>query len=187
LEEQEFQAVVYAAQHGDQAALTLLFRELQPRLLRFLRAQAPQAADDLAGEVWLNFAHVFPKFTGDEIGLRALVFTIARRRLTDHIRAVGRRRTDAAGDSTSFAAYATTETSDDQALSNLGAQQATDLIVAALNPEQAEVVLLRVLGDLDVDQVAEITGRSANWVRVTQHRALRRLAERIGPRLGVMR
>ena len=36
---------------------------------------------------------------------------------------------------------------------------------------------LKVLGDLDADQVGEVMGRSANWVRVTQHRALARLAD----------
>ncbi|MEY2754142.1 MAG: hypothetical protein RJB65_500, partial [Actinomycetota bacterium] len=41
----------------------------------------------------------------------------------------------------------------------------------------AEVVLLRVLADLDAESVARIMGRSAGWVRVTQHRALARLAE----------
>jgi DNA-directed RNA polymerase specialized sigma24 family protein len=46
---------------------------------------------------------------------------------------------------------------------------------------------LRVLADLGVDEVAAIMGRTANWVRVTQHRALRRLASRLGPKLDVMR
>jgi RNA polymerase sigma-70 factor, ECF subfamily len=61
------------------------------------------------------------------------------------------------------------------------------LMFELLPRDQAEVVLLRVLGDLDADQVAEIMGRSANWVRVTQHRALRRLADRLGPKVGVTR
>jgi DNA-directed RNA polymerase specialized sigma24 family protein len=54
-----------------------------------------------------------------------------------------------------------------------------------LPPDHAEVVLLRVLGDLDAAHVAEVMGRSVSWVRVTQHRALRRLAERVGSRLDV--
>ena len=40
---------------------------------------------------------------------------------------------------------------------------------------------LIVLGDLDVAHVAEVMHRSPNWVRVTQFRALRRLAEHFPP------
>lgn len=43
-------------------------------------------------------------------------------------------------------------------------------------PDQAEVVLLRVVAGLSVEQVAKILGKSAGSVRVAQHRALRRLA-----------
>ena len=56
-----------------------------------------------------------------------------------------------------------------------------------LSGDQAEVLLLRVLADLDVDQVAAIMQRSPNWVRVTQHRAVRTLAKRLGPKIVVMR
>ena len=56
-----------------------------------------------------------------------------------------------------------------------------------LSGEQADVLLLRVLADLDVEQVASIMQRSPNWVRVTQHRAVRRLAKRLGPKIVVMR
>ena len=41
--------------------------------------------------------------------------------------------------------------------------------------DQAEVVLLRVIGGLSVEQVAEIMDRRPGSVRVLQHRALKRL------------
>ena len=46
-----------------------------------------------------------------------------------------------------------------------------------LPPDQAEVVLLRVLGELEVEQVADIVGKSKGAVRVAQHRALQRLQQ----------
>ena len=49
--------------------------------------------------------------------------------------------------------------------------------MAQLSEEQAEVILLRVVADLPVAEVARITGRTAGAVRVMQHRALRKLAE----------
>ena len=51
--------------------------------------------------------------------------------------------------------------------------------IARLAPDQAEVVLLRVVGGFDVDEVAAIVGKKAGAVRVLQHRALKRLSERL--------
>ena len=66
---------------------------------------------------------------------------------------------------------------EDEALASLGAAWAIRLITASLTHDQAEVVLLRVIGDLDVEQVASIMGKRPGTVRVLQHRGLRRLAE----------
>jgi RNA polymerase sigma-70 factor (ECF subfamily) len=181
-----FDSVLAAAQLGEAWAAAELFNDLQPRVLRFLRAQDSRAADDLAAEVWLGVAKGIGSFVGDDRSFRAWVFTMARRRLIDHRRRVVRQRTDAvqleglpdpvAGDAP-----------EQQALDLLGAQDAAAFVVSTLSADQAEVVLLRVLAGLDVPEVAAIVGRSPNWVRVTQHRALRKLATRLGSTQGVMR
>ena len=49
-------------------------------------------------------------------------------------------------------------------------------IARALSPDQAQVVLLRLLCDLDVEHVAQILGKRPGTVRVLQYEALRRLA-----------
>jgi RNA polymerase sigma-70 factor (ECF subfamily) len=48
-------------------------------------------------------------------------------------------------------------------------------LVRRLPPDQADAVLLRVVGDLDVAEVAAVMGRSQGSVRVLVHRGLRRL------------
>ena len=53
-----------------------------------------------------------------------------------------------------------------------------------LPPDQAEIILLRVVAGLPVEEVAAITGRRPGTVRVLQHRALRRLADRLAPGTG---
>ena len=50
-------------------------------------------------------------------------------------------------------------------------------MVQTLTPDQAEAVLLRIVADLGVAEVAEIMGRSEGAVRVLVHRGLKRLAE----------
>ena len=59
----------------------------------------------------------------------------------------------------------------------LGTQAALDLI-ASLAPAQAEVLLLRVVADLSVDEVAKIVGKRPTAVRALQHRAIVTLARR---------
>jgi RNA polymerase sigma-70 factor (ECF subfamily) len=175
IDDESFPYVLAGAQRGDLWAAEALFVDMQPRLLRFLRLNESRAADDLAGEVWLAIAQGIDRFEGDLAGFRAWVFTIARHRVADHRRRGARRATDpvdqATLDGPSNEDIATI------ALDHLSAQQAVDLIRSRLPEDQAEVLLLRVLGDLDVAHVAAVMERTPNWVRVTQHRALRRLAE----------
>ncbi len=65
---------------------------------------------------------------------------------------------------------------DETAVSSLGTDPAIGLITSSLSPEEVDVVLLRVIGDLDVDAVAGIVGTRPSDVRQMQHRAVRRLA-----------
>jgi RNA polymerase sigma-70 factor (ECF subfamily) len=53
------------------------------------------------------------------------------------------------------------------------------VLVAELPPDQAEVVALRVVGGLEVAEVAKIVGKRPGTVRVLAHRGLRRLAGRV--------
>lgn len=172
---ERFETVLAAAQSGEESALAALYRQLQPPLLAYLRAQRPHEAEDVAAETWIAVAGGLSGFRGDEDDFRRWVFTIARRRLVDLVRREGRRvRTvpldDASGEPPGHAADAATEV-----LESLATRRALEL-VAALPPGEAEVVLLRVVAGLSAQDVAAITGRSAGSVRVLQHRALRRLA-----------
>ena len=181
-----FGEVIDLVRGGDPYAVEELFGEIQPRLLRFLHSQESRFADDLAAEVWLAVAGGVSRFEGDWDDFRAWIFAIARRRLADHRRTAVRRRTDVVAVE-DFELHRADDTTEDTALDKISGQQAAALVSAVLSGDQAEVLLLRVLADLDVDQVASIMQRSPNWVRVTQHRAMRTLAKRLGPKIVVMR
>jgi RNA polymerase sigma-70 factor (ECF subfamily) len=170
----EFPALLAAAGDGSEEAFDTLYREVGPGLLRYLRAMEPTEAEDLAADVWLAIAGQLGKFAGDENGFRALVFTIARRRVVDHRRRRYRRRTDLVPNETLTDRPGREET-EALVIELLDAQSAVDQLVRRLPPAQAEVVLLRVIGGLGVNHVASILGRSPGAVRILQHRALRRL------------
>jgi RNA polymerase sigma-70 factor (ECF subfamily) len=176
---ESFDDVIVAAQTGAEWAVAVLYRALQPRVLRFLRARAPQEAEDIASQAWLEIARGLPRFTGGEDEFSAFVFTVARRRLADHRRAVRRRPVDPAGDET-LAALAGTEAPEDEAIAHLRGEDAARRIAEILPAEQAEIVLLRIVGGFSVDEVAKVIGRRPGTVRVLQHRALRRLAAQLG-------
>ena len=176
-----FPALLAAAGEGQQAALGVIFRTYQPRLLRYLRAQESQMADDLAAEVWLAVARGLDGFTGDEVGFRGWIFTIARHRLIEHRRRQARRRTDPVPTERLDRAVEHGFGGDPAWLvvEQLGAQQTIERLTADLAPDQAEALLLRVLGGFEVAEVARIMGRSPGNVRVLCHRALKRLGTRM--------
>jgi RNA polymerase sigma-70 factor (ECF subfamily) len=169
------------SQRRDPAAVAALFRQFQPLLLRYLRVRVDRTvADDIAGEVWAAVAAGIESFQGDDANVRAWLFTIARNRVNDHHRTAGRRRTDPVAEvPDGFAADAET-----LAIDGVSGQEAVEMMRRHLTDDQLEVVLLRVLGDLDSAQVARLLDRPENWVRVTQHRAIQRLSARVAPVLG---
>jgi RNA polymerase sigma-70 factor (ECF subfamily) len=173
-----FEDVLRAAAGGDEEAFATLWRDLQPRLLRYFRVVSPAVAEDLASETWLGVIRGIDRFTGGEPAFRAWVFTIARHELLDWRRRAARRAVE------DLAANGLVEqlAPDDPEASALEylSTRAALAQVATLPPDQAEAIVLRVVAGLGVDRVAAIMGKRPGTVRVLTHRGLRRLAERLG-------
>ena len=169
----DFDAVLTAAQQGDEQAVTTLYRDLRPRLAGYLRARESRAADDIEGEVWLAVAQGLARFSGGQDAFRAWVFSIAHRRLADYRRTAARRGTVPVP--TEELERPSDNDPEALALEHLSTTEATAFVNETLSGDQAEVVLLRVIGGLEVEQVAELLGKRPGTVRVLQHRALRRL------------
>jgi RNA polymerase sigma-70 factor (ECF subfamily) len=175
--ERQFSTVLAAGKVGAEWAITALYREFHPRLLRYLRAQAPAHGDDLASEVWLDVAAGLERFQGDETAFRRWLFTIASRRLIDLRRADARMRAFLTLLERSFDPR---DNADPEAGVLAGSETEAALArIGRLSPDQAQVVLLRVVAGLTVEDVAAIVGKKPGTVRVLQHRALKRLAEEL--------
>jgi RNA polymerase sigma-70 factor (ECF subfamily) len=171
-----FPDLLAAAQGGDEQAFAVLWRELQPAVLRYFRVAAGEAAEDLAADTWMSVIRGLGRFRGDERAFRAWIFTLARHRAIDWRRRAGRRPTWVAAEE-----LAEWPAPDDPVLQVLEGQstRAALALVAELPPDQAEVVALRVLGGLEVAEVARIVGKRPGAVRVLAHQGLRRLARRV--------
>jgi RNA polymerase sigma-70 factor (ECF subfamily) len=176
----DFPSVLRAAQSGGEWAVAALYRAHQARILRYLRAQAPGHEEDLASETWLAAARNLRSFDGDEDAFAGWLFTIAHRRLLDHRRALRRRPTDLHEPARLEPYLERRGSAEDDLLTGALADEEAARLVAVLTPEQAEVLLLRVVGGLSAEAVGHITGRRPGTVRVIQHRALERLAAHLG-------
>jgi RNA polymerase sigma-70 factor (ECF subfamily) len=166
-------AAIALARDGEEEGARVLYRWLNPSLLRYLRFYAGNAAEDLASEVWFSVAKALRTFEDGPGELRALLFAIARRRAVDHYRRKARTPQLVAIDAVPDPAAR--DDAELLAVELLTTERAIGELVGDLPPEQAEIVLLRVLGGLEVAEVAALTGKSPVAVRVAQHRALRKL------------
>jgi RNA polymerase sigma-70 factor (ECF subfamily) len=173
-----FEAVLRAAAAGDRDAFGELWRATHPPLLRYLRVVCGDAADDVASETWIRAMPALERFSGDENAFRGWLVVIGRNHVRDLARRAQRRPEDLSPDmSEHLSAVDPTDTA--EAVLERRSTEAALRLVATLPPEQAELVVLRVVVGLDVADVARITGRSPGAVRVAVHRALRTLAGRL--------
>lgn len=164
-----------AARRGDHDAIAELWRAWNPKVLRYARARGARDHDDTASQVWLDTARGLGGFVGGPEQFTSWLFTIARRRIIDEHRRRGRRPEVTMADvPEQRQADGRPEARDDL--------EAAIALVRRLPDDQADAVLLRVVADLDVGEVAEIMGRSEGSVRVLTHRGLKKLAELLGVR-----
>jgi RNA polymerase sigma factor (sigma-70 family) len=171
-----FDDVLAAAQAGAAWAFEVLYRDLSPSVTGYLRMHGAAEPDDLASETFLGVFTGLTGFRGDEAGLRAWVFTIAHRRLVDDWRRRSR-RPQVADDPGDLSELPGGDVEDD-ALAEVGAETVRRLC-ATLPDDQRSVLLMRILGDLTVEQVADAMGRSVGSVKALQRRGLRALRTRV--------
>ena len=176
-----FGVTLASAQGGDEMAFACLFRDVQPALLRYLHVITPEA-DDVAGDTWLQVVKGLPGFRGGEEAFRAWLFTIARHRAVDAGRSRSR-RPDLPLAVTGTMEQPTAPDAADLALEAISTRSVLAL-VKTLPRDHAEIIMLRVVVGLEAADVARIVGKTPGAVRVTAHRALRRLSD-LAERAGV--
>jgi RNA polymerase sigma-70 factor (ECF subfamily) len=176
--DEELTAAVHTAQRGDDDAFRVVYRTVQPGLLRYLRVLVGGDAEDVASETWLQVVRDLSSFRGDADGFRGWVATIGRHRAMDHLRRVQRRPSTAPVDQ--LAELPADHDTAASALESVSTDSALALI-ATLPRDQAEAVLLRVVMGLDAKTAARVLGKRAGAVRTAAHRGLRRLAESLPP------
>ena len=137
--------------------------------LRWHRASDP---DGLTNDVFAQVHRNLGRFDGDEQGFRSWVLTIAHHRMIDDRRRSSRMpRVD---DDAGVEEHSGVGDVEDDVLAWLADDHVRDLL-AVLSPDQREVVLLRIVADLPVEEVARILDKREGAIKALQHRALNAL------------
>lgn len=150
-----------------------VYRALAPAVLGYLRAQRAPDPEDILGEVFLQVARDLHRFEGDDAARRRWVFAIAHNRLLDARRRAARRPR--------LGGEAVPESTGRPLPEPL--DPALVAALAQLTPDQREVVVLRFVADLSLDDVARLTRRRVGAVKALQHRGLEMLERLLRPAL----
>ena len=165
----EFDTVLAAARTGSPHAFTRIFTALAPVVEGYLRLQGASEPEDLTSEVFLAVLRNLGSFEGDEAGFRSWVFTIAHRRLLDERRRAYRRpapaRLPEAPDPPAPDDVEAT------VVETLGGEHVRALC-ERLSDDQRDVLLMRLLGRLTIDEIAARMGRTPGSVKALQRRGL---------------
>ena len=167
-----FSRLLDAARAGEGWAFEELFRTWSGPVTGFVRARGAVDVAGIVNDVFLRAFGALHSFEGDEAGFRAWLFAIARNRVIDEFRTEARRPVTIDLDSATVAVAAGDVVED--AERHLGDERVLRLL-ETLTEDQREVLTLRFVADLTVDQIAEVTGRRRGAVKQLQRRALRRL------------
>jgi RNA polymerase sigma factor (sigma-70 family) len=158
------------ARAGEAAGFDALVRHLDPRLVGFARARGADDPEGLADDVLVQMCRSIGSFEGNLAQLRAWVFTIARNRLVDERRRASRRVDTRPTEPARLpdAPVPDTPLAADE-------RERVDALLAGLTDDQREIVVLRIVVGLSVEETADVVGRRPGAVRALQHRALRTL------------
>jgi RNA polymerase sigma factor (sigma-70 family) len=172
----QFATVLAAARTDAPWAFERIFTALSPVVEGYLRTQGAAEPEDLTSEVFLAVFRNLPSFDGDEAGFRAWVFTIAHRRLLDARRRVGRRPPPAP-----LTEVVDEPAADDveETVGRLLGDAHVRALCEQLVPDQRDVLLLRLLGRLTVDEVADVLGKTRGAVKALQRRGFQAIARTI--------
>lgn len=153
---------------ADPRSVEAIYDAMAPAVLGYFRSHRMADPEGLTGDVFVAVTQRLAGFAGDDAALRRWVFTIAHHRRVDEIRRAARQApagppaSDARDPDDPF----------DPALASA---------LWTLTDDQRQVVVLRHVADLSVEDVAAITGRSPGSVKMLTARGLEALAARLAP------
>lgn len=159
-------SLVQRAKRGDREAVGELWDALAPKIFGYLvnTVRDRTLAEDILQATWLKAIRALPRFEERGIGISAWLFAIARNECREHWRRSGRE--------TPFDPMEHDQAGGDggKTEEKLFAEQ----ILASLSESDREILRLRYIADLSLNDLARVLQLNFVTVRVRIHRALAR-------------
>ena len=162
-----------AARRGDPWACQWIWDTYAGRINGFLQARGTPEVEDVLNDVFLGVFTGLERFSGTEPMFRAWIYRVARNKRVDALRRSVRRpaatsmTVDAMGGDVEDEAVAALEDADLRAL------------LSGLTPAQRDVIVLRFVADLSIEQVASVLETAPGAIKALQHRAVAQLRKKI--------
>ncbi len=167
---ESFPEVLCAAQLGAEWAWRTIYRDLSPAVIGYLRLQGALEPEDLTGEVFVQVVRNLSGFEGSESKFRSWVFVIAHHRALDERRLRARRPLQPELPQ-SIERYGPVGNSEDEALDRLGIAEVRR-VLHYLTDDQREVMLLRIVGGLTLEETAAALNKRVGSVKALQRRSI---------------
>ncbi len=165
-----------AARTGSADGFAAIYDWLGPEIKRFAVARGARDADAVTNDAFVAAFRRLGDFDGGHAAFRSWIYAIARNGLIDAHRAEQRRPPMAGEDGDDDRIWA--PSAEETALDGVADARATELL-AGLTDAQQEVIILRVVNGLTLQETADAVKRPVSAVKRLQARALGQMRRRI--------
>lgn len=171
--------LITAAQRGSEEAVGALYDAHCQAVFRYFKARLgdQQAAEDLTGEVFRRMLTALPQYRATDLPFRAWLFRIAHNLLVDHYRRES-------GHTTTLLEEAENVSVEEDDPASIVEQKLTmeDVhhALSRLESHQRDVLALRFLSGLSLQETALVMGRTEDAIKALQRRGLSALRLRLG-------
>ena len=166
------------ANRGDQPALSQIYEVYFPSIYRFIRLRVDETtlAEDIASEVFIRLMDTVGSRNGPHHSLRGWLFQVARNEINKHFGKVKQLPLDTLEDWLPESSDPDLEVQFMRTVDTERARRALRMLVA----EQQEVLVLRFVEALSLQETADVMGKSASAVKSLQFRAINSLRSILG-------
>ena len=172
-----FESVLEAAKLGADWAWAVLYGEIAGPVTGFFRSRGVADPEEAAEDVFFELARGLVSFEGSEDSFHTFVFVIAYKRLQVESRYSNRKLRTALADRVLDRLHDNVEVIGVIAEHRVSEEVRQALEV--LTPDQRDVLSLRIVGGLSIDQVAEVLNRGVKKIKVVQRRGMARVRSQL--------
>lgn len=166
------------ARTGDEEALMLIYENYFPPVYNFIRLRIEDRAlaEDLASDVFIKLLQSIRQSQAPRQSLRGWIFKVARNLVYDHYRKERQVTTEALEE---WIPNADDEGLEVDYIRSVNLERARRAL-GRLAPDQQEVLVLRFGQNLNLQETADIMGKSINAIKSLQFRAVQTLRQLLG-------